>query len=657
MADENETKKIQPTILEITDSNDLTIVDSLNKPNEIKEDKKENKKNLLINESVYTLFKNLDTPAVLTDEKKNIIYINDSFAKLINVTSDVLSGSKLTKYIKKNFIIYGDKKIEIDVKEIPIGLVSIFLINDLESKKEIENNKERITILDQIEEGVIEVAKNWKIISFNNTAKELIPEIKEGENVKKLIKINKLNSVLKEILVQNKVETEGSIIGKSIPLSIKIIPKNSKFVLILKNKQEQIKLNDQIRIVQEQYEQLVNNTTDIICIIDKNGIFKFVNKQFEKQLHYKQPYPKLFEIIHPEDMHWFVRLLTECELQKKGFQDKEIRMYNSKKKMIYFAVSALPLIHDNNVTEYSITLRDITEKKKSEDETVRERERLREDYKRLSEINRMKTEFVSMVSHDLKTPLTNIQGYASLLRNKMLGPNTPKQQEAVEIIDKEAKRLAKLINDLLDLSKLDAGAMVLHKKIFRLKDLEEKCSLRNLAEQKGLTLIWNTPETLSEVYGDPERIAQVLTNLVNNAIKFTDKGSVTINAFEKDKNWIQVDVIDTGPGIPKKEQELIFDRFQRSSVSKLYKKEGSGLGLAIAKEIMKLHDSDITVKSEVGKGSVFSIYLPKAKTNKILDKEKVDEYIERLNIENTNNNTPNQSTNIPTNQENKEKSI
>ncbi|MCS7109527.1 MAG: ATP-binding protein, partial [Candidatus Micrarchaeota archaeon] len=82
---------------------------------------------------------------------------------------------------------------------------------------------------------------------------------------------------------------------------------------------------------------------------------------------------------------------------------------------------------------------------------------------------------------------------------------------------------------------------------------------------------------------------------------------------EKDKNHIQIDVIDTGPGIPKKEQEAIFERFQRSSISKLYKKEGSGLGLAIAKEIMKLHDSDITVKSEVGKGSIFSIVLPKAK--------------------------------------------
>jgi signal transduction histidine kinase len=177
--------------------------------------------------------------------------------------------------------------------------------------------------------------------------------------------------------------------------------------------------------------------------------------------------------------------------------------------------------------------------------------------------------------------------------------------------------------------------MTLHKRPFKLKDLEDKCSLRNLAERKGLNLIWNTPDSLGEVYGDPERIAQVLTNLVNNAIKFTDHGSVTINAFEKDKNHIQVDVIDTGPGIPKKEQELIFERFQRSSVSKINNKEGSGLGLAIAKEIMKLHDSDITVKSEVGKGSTFSIVLRKAPKNKE-EKDEIDKYLEKIGEEEKN---------------------
>ncbi|MEM4133597.1 MAG: ATP-binding protein [Candidatus Micrarchaeia archaeon] len=630
MTDETNHKEIQTKIIEIIDTN-IEENNKINQPTQL--DIKKTSKNLhLVNDSLYLLFKNLDSPAVIVDEKKNVIAINDKFTEVTEIQLDEINGKKLNSLIKNNFLISKNRKVEVETKELNLGLTTVVIIKEISKEKELEKIRKRLSILENIDEIIIEIKKNGKIVSFNSQTKTLIPNIAKDLNIKDFVKINKLNSKINEISNEkNTAESEGIILGENpIPVFVKIFQLDSNFIIILKNKSEQVKLNEEIRVVREQYEQLVNNTTDIICIIDKNGKFKFVNKQFEKQLGYKEPYPSIFEIIHPEDMPEFVRTLTEAEKQRKGFQDKEFRIYNNKKKMFYFSVSALPLIHENSSTEYSMTFRNITEKKKNEDETIREREKLKEDYKRLSEINKMKTEFVSMVSHDLKTPLTNIQGYASLLRNKVLGPNTEKQQEAAEIIDKEAKRLAKLINDLLDLSKLDAGAITLHKKPFKLKDLEDKCSLRNLAEAKGLTLIWNTPDSLGEVYGDPERIAQVLTNLVHNAIKFTDKGSVTINAFEKDKNWIQVDVIDTGPGIPKKEQESIFERFQRSSVSKLYKKEGSGLGLAIAKEIMKLHDSDIFVKSEVGKGSVFSILLPKAK-NKIAN-ENVNEYIEKLSV-------------------------
>ncbi|MEM3369307.1 MAG: ATP-binding protein [Candidatus Micrarchaeia archaeon] len=629
MADEIERKEVQTKIFEIANDNNETI----QQKSESNLQNKKNAKNLhLFNDSFYLLFKNLDCPAVIVDEKKNVLFINDRFTDVTKIQFDEISGKRLTSLIKNNFLVLKNEKIEVETKELNLGLTTLVLIKDISKEKEIENLERKLKILENIDEIVIEIKRNGKIVSFNSQAKLVMPNISENSNIKDFIKINKFTNKINDLSNEkNVVESEGFLVGEnSIPFFVKIFQSDQNLIVVLKNKSEHVKLNEEIRVVREQYEQLVNNTTDIICIIDKTGKFKFVNKQFEKQLGYKEPYPSIFEIIHPEDMPEFVRTITESEKQKKGFQDKEFRIYNNKKKMFYFSVSALPLVHEKLFVEYSMTLRNITEKKKSEDETIKERERLKEDYKRLSEINKMKTEFVSMVSHDLKTPLTNIQGYASLLRNKILGPNTPKQQEAAEIIDKESKRLAKLINDLLDLSKLDAGAITLYKKPFKLKDLEDKCSLRNLAERKGLTLIWNTPDSLGEVYGDPERIAQVLTNLVNNAIKFTDKGSVTINAFEKDKKWIQVDVIDTGPGIPKKEQQAIFERFQRSSVSKLYKKEGSGLGLAIAKEIMKLHDSDIFVNSEVGKGSIFSILLPKAKNK--TENENVNDYIEKLSI-------------------------
>lgn len=624
MADE----KLQPTILEITDQ---TL--ALDKLSEI--EKKDNKKEVALSESFYLLFKNLDHPAVITDDKNNIININTAFSTKYYLNLEQIKGKKINSLIKKNKILVNSQEHEINIDELDVGLVKIFILKSLEEKKENERLKKYKRIIESgIDDMVLIIRKNGKILDFNEAVKKNINDVDFDKNIKDIVKISKLNQKIKEAAdSKTPSETAGQIISQNnISVNVKIIPLDEElFSVILKNRSEFTNLNEQIKIVKEQYEQLVNNTTDLICIIDKTGKFKFVNKQFEKQLGYKiESIPNIFQIICPEDVPNFIRSLNASENSKKGFQDQEIRIYNNKKKLLYFAISGLPLVQNGVVIEYSMTLRNITEKKKNEDETLREKEKLKEDFKRLSEVNKMKTEFVSMVSHDLKTPLTNIQGYASLLRNKILGPNTPKQQEAADIIDKESKRLARLINDLLDLSKIDSGAIKLQMRPFNIKYLEERCALRNMAERKGLVFIWNAPENLSEMYGDPERIAQVLTNLVNNAIKFTDKGSVTVNIFEKDKNYIQIDVIDTGPGIPKKEQELIFERFQRSSISKLNKKEGSGLGLAIAKEIMKLHGSDITVKSEVGKGSIFSIVLRKApKSNGVSN---LDQYIENIGV-------------------------
>jgi len=616
---------VQPTILELAEEELILEKENIKKITDNESDS--NKYNYL-----SVLLEKITDPAIITDKKKIIQDANPSFCRLLNCEKENIVGIKLNHIMKKNRLVFNENVKNVKISEIQIENKYIYLFTDLDYKAEIERKEEISSLIDEIEDMVIIVKKNGEIIYFNQNAKNNILGIEKGRNIKDYLKISKYKQKIKECIEKNIPEiSEGIIETNNLPFSVKILSnKNKEIILIIKNQTEKIRLNEQIKIAKEQYEQLVNNTADIICIIDKKGNFKFANKQFEKQLGYKlNSSPSLFQIIHPEEVPKFVQTLNECEKTKKGFQEKEFRIITNRKKTLYFAVSALPLIQNGVVNEFSMTFRDITAKKKKENESADERERLKAEYKKLSEMNRMKTEFVSMVSHDLKTPLTNIQGYASLLKNKILGPNTEKQQEAAEIIDKEAKHLAKLINDLLDLSKIDSGAMTLHKRPFKLKDLEEKCSLKSLAERKGLNLIWNTPDSLGEVYGDPERIAQVLTNLVHNAIKFTDHGSVTINAFQKDKNYIQVDVIDTGPGIPKKEQELIFERFQRSSISKLYKKEGSGLGLAIAREIMRLHDSDITVKSEVGKGSTFSILLRKAPKNKE-ETDEINKYIEEI---------------------------
>jgi PAS domain S-box-containing protein len=335
-----------------------------------------------------------------------------------------------------------------------------------------------------------------------------------------------------------------------------------------------------------------------------------VNYQFEKQLGYKgKQISSLISIIHPDDVQNVMAVLSES---RKGFKNLEFRVQNSKKKWIYFSVNAVPIKDGMKVAGFSGTMRNIDEKKKAEDKTELRRKELEKQNKELVDREKIKSTFVSNVSHDLRTPLTSIQGYSELLSNKVLGELNKEQTEAASVIHGEALRLGKLINDILDVSRIDAGVLVLRKKSFLLSAIEDRCSCRPIADSKGLTIIWNTPDSIGEVYADPDRISQVITNLVSNAIKFTDRGSVTVNAFKRDRNFIQIDVIDTGIGISDKEvkNRSMFERFHRLE-NKGNKREGTGLGLAIVEDIVKLHGGEIHVESRLGKGSKFFFTIPR----------------------------------------------
>ncbi|VVB73552.1 Methanogenesis regulatory histidine kinase FilI [uncultured archaeon] len=588
-------------------------------------------------ESFLLLFRSLTEPAVLTDGKR-IIDSNESILSLSGYSREELTGETVSKIVKRGRLCRKDGSMaEVSMKEVPVGLVSVVLFTDEAERKKHEQAYSRLELLEKnLPDPVVSIDKHGKIRSWNASALNFfgIGDL-EGQNIKSLLKGGKMAGKIKAAMTDRQIQRIDAVRPKvgfaDSEVEIDVMPSDDGAVCLIRDISEKRSLMRQIDEAEEQYEQLVDNVTDIICIIDKRGNFKFTNRQFEKQLGYKpDESPDLPQIVHPEDLAQVLRRLTECENSGKGFQDLEFRLQNARKKYLYYSASGVPTKDRSVITGFSVTMRDITAKKKNEDETTAARTKLEQENKQLDKLNRMKTEFVSMVSHDLKTPLTNIQGYSSLMRNKVLGPNNQKQQEASEVIYKESLRLTKLINDILDLSKLDTGAMILYKQSFKLNQLEEKCSFKSVAERKGLTVIWNTPDSLGEVYGDPERISQVLSNLVSNAIKFTDRGSVTVNAFSKDKNHVQVDVIDTGAGIPKREQDKIFERFQRGTASKVMRKEGSGLGLAIAKDIMELHGSDIRVKSEVGRGSTFSFTLPKAPKQEMGQEDVIERHIENM---------------------------
>jgi PAS domain S-box-containing protein len=225
-------------------------------------------------------------------------------------------------------------------------------------------------------------------------------------------------------------------------------------------------------------------------------------------------------------------------------------------------------------------------------------------------LERMKKEFVATVSHELRTPLTSIRGSLSLLGSGVLGELPGDAKEAIDIAERNTVRLIGLINDILDLERIESGKMELHIEPLSVTSVVERSleAVRGMAETMQVRL--ETQGMPLQVAGDADRLVQVLVNLLSNAIKFSPRGEfVQVTTCERD-GWAELRVIDHGRGIPESYREAIFQRFQQVESSDSRQKGGSGLGLAICKAIVEQHGGTIGVDSERGKGSTFHFRIP-----------------------------------------------
>jgi signal transduction histidine kinase len=242
---------------------------------------------------------------------------------------------------------------------------------------------------------------------------------------------------------------------------------------------------------------------------------------------------------------------------------------------------------------------------------VAERTReLREANDRLLELDRMKSQFLATMSHELRTPLNSILGFTSLMRDGLAGPLTPEQQRQLGFVHSSGEHLLALINDLLDLSRIESGRMdvTLAPFDFAAVAAEVGQNLKPLVEQKGLKLEIHVPHTLPMV-GDRRKCFQVLLNLTTNAVKFTERGEVRIEASAQ-SGRLAASVSDTGIGIRPEQLRLLFEAFRQldGSPRKLY--EGTGLGLHLSRKLLDLMDGDIRVESAFRAGSRFSFSVP-----------------------------------------------
>ena len=251
--------------------------------------------------------------------------------------------------------------------------------------------------------------------------------------------------------------------------------------------------------------------------------------------------------------------------------------------------------------------------KKLEKEVNKATRELRKAYRDLKKLDEAKSEFISIASHQLRTPLTAIKGYISLINEKIYGRPPKRMKKPLNNIHTSTERLIKLVGDLLNISRIEAGKVKLNIEKSQLEDIINSVvsELKNLAKEKKLYLKWEKPrKSLPKVLVDKDRIRQVILNVIDNGIRYTERGGITIR-YRKGNKISKLIISDTGEGMTKKEISNLFRSFTRGSIGQRTWTEGTGLGLYIAKKFLDLHNGKIWAKSPgKGKGSTFYIELP-----------------------------------------------
>ncbi len=253
-----------------------------------------------------------------------------------------------------------------------------------------------------------------------------------------------------------------------------------------------------------------------------------------------------------------------------------------------------------------------------------ERKRTEEALKRandeLKELSRLKSGLVSSVSHEMRTPLTSIKNALDLLNSEKTGPMNANQQRFIVMAMRNSRRLTRIINDLLDLNRLEEGRFRLQFTLLSLNDLVRQiiATFRPQAEQQSLKLEVEAPRRVPPVYADPARVEQVLGNLINNALKFTPRGGRILVSIRPEGEMVEVGVKDSGIGLSPPEQSRVFERFYQAESSRTRTAKGAGLGLYLAKQLVEAQGGSIGVKCDIGAGCHFFFTLP-VYSNRILE--------------------------------------
>ena len=389
------------------------------------------------------------------------------------------------------------------------------------------------------------------------------------------------------------------------------------------------------------FEQVIGVSNDAVIKIDESGMITQVNKSFERILKYTQedlygkPVTNIYDINGGQKLSSYISMAKKSGIVTDIFANMHAK--NSDELVPFkFSIKRINEGYSSNMSFLIIGTELATKMRAEELEDEIERKvRKAQKYKAESDL---KTQFINNISHDLKTPITNIKGFSKLLYRGEFGELNDDQKGYLKIIMDELDRLMNLIGQMLDVAKLSSGKVVLDLQQVNFTELLNNPSIKAFEEvckAKGLYFRTHVDYDVPTIIADPNRLIQVLVNLIGNSVKFTEKGGidVTVKRVSKNSRYVRVTVKDTGIGIPREEKKKVFGKFfqvpHRDNL-KMQEGAGTGLGLSITKEIVNLHGGRVGVESEPGKGSEFWFRIPfsakvKRESKKQVPKEKIKE--------------------------------
>jgi PAS domain S-box-containing protein len=524
------------------------------------------------------------------------------------------------------FLALGITAITVTIIFIVLGMNLIFRYKDI-STTAINNEKRLLATMDTAIDGIITIDAHGIIISINNAVTSLLgwePEALIGQNVKMLVPFPFQHN--HDQYIKNYLQTrEAKIIGagreveaiakdgEKIPVRLGIghveLDNQHMFVAFISDLRERKKMENTLRKKESKIRSLVTNIPGIAYrCIDKPGWPNiFINDEVEKMLGYPaqdfllpNPIRGIADFVHPDDL----LAIQEVDLRHPQGYQLEFRIidrYNNIKWVLGYGRA----LKDEESDDYFLDgfIMDITDRKKMESALVAEKEKA-------EQAAATRAAFLANMSHEIRTPMNAIIGFSDIILDDELSINHRKQ---LNTINQSAKSLLHILNDILDSAKLEKGKFQLEYRDFSLvEEVDSVVSTLWLqAQHKHLDINLNIAKNTQCLYhGVPDRLRQVLTNIIGNAIKFTEHGHVNIEIKNIPDGFLTFEISDTGIGMTPSQLDCIFDAFAQADESMSRRFGGTGLGTTISKQLVELMGGTITATSEFGKGSTFTFTLP-----------------------------------------------